>query len=183
MLAVVPAELRTLAVPPVDARILAAAAGIAAVCSGVAALAVWLQVQRTDPFTWLRQEALVMTGAPRRAWPRHAAVVVHLGLSVGLVGTAMLAMRSFGELRWSRGFDHAGLMSVSAMQGRSLPPAARRDVILEVIRQTPGVESAAVANWVPYLETTYEDHVWKPRGIQGGVWGVGPGFFTTVRLP
>jgi predicted permease len=156
--------LRTLAPPtdfPVgmaldlDARVFAFTFGLALLTGLAFGLAPALQAVRTDMLVPLKDESAAIAGAGgRRAWLRNALVVSQVSISVLLLVTAGLFLRSLANAQTFRpGFTAGGVLlaSVDLFPGGYKADTARAfyKQVLEKVRALPGVESASMARRVP----------------------------------
>jgi predicted permease len=135
-----------------DWRVLAFALAIAAASGLLSALAPALQLSRTDPAEALHQGGArgVVGGAAGRI--RAALVVTEVALSVVLLVSAGLLLRSFAALSdVNLGFNpHRLLVAQASAPAETREQALRQqreyfDVLLQRVSAMPGVESAALA--------------------------------------
>ena len=123
-------------------------------------------------------------------------VVAQLALSVVLLIAAGLMLESFQRLTsLDLGFRPEGITSIAL----PLPPKYNSastanpffSTVLEQVRATPGVKSAALAWGLPFeSESNYdgflvEDRPTPPSGAEGQTYqvGVSPGYFATMGVP
>lgn len=123
-------------------------------------------------------------------------VGVQVALAVTLLAGAGLLLRSFQELgRVSPGFDSGHLLTlqVSANWGETADPKSAWQTlnrILDGIRATPGVESAAATFSLPGVPTTFPVELKVSEGraetepkIVAESRVATPGYFATMRIP
>jgi predicted permease len=153
---------------------------------------------RIDLVRALRDGARGSTRSPIRA----SLVIGEIGLSVVLLVSAGLLMRTFLELqRRHPGFQPEGVVAARAVlwapgsrQASAAALAGIHDRVLAALRALPGVRSAAVTNYLPYAGTTLErsqsDIFIKGRAAQdtktlAPISGadVSPDYFATMRIP
>jgi predicted permease len=151
----IPYELPPWMRPTVDGRVLLYTFAVAAL-SGVAfGLVPALRAGRTDPQSVLRDGARGLAGARRQGRARDLLVAVQLALSLVLLVSAGLLMKSFVRLqRAEPGFATAGTLAVrlNAAGERHRDPA-RRAALFEAVRAwlvaLPGVQLVAAAPYPP----------------------------------
>jgi predicted permease len=179
-----------------DGRAVAVALLLSAAASMLFGLAPALQATRLGV-----QAALTETGARTIAggsarWPRRILVVAQVALGVVLLAGAGLLVRTFTHLRGlDPGFDPAGVTTatVSLQDARYRTAAAVEQMFgatLERLRQSPGVESAAVTLGVPYerllnLGFRHLDgpEASAPRGRMTNATYIAGDFFAALRIP
>src|ERR1035437_5971708 len=138
-----------------DARVLVAMLGIAALTSLLFGLAPALQTTRLDIRSVLMEAGRGGPGGRRRWWP-NALVAAEVVLSLVLLIGAGLMLRTLSSLDGlDPGFDTRNVISAQAslQDARYQTSAAVNRLYtgsLERIRHIPGVESAAVALTLPY---------------------------------
>ena len=175
-----------------DARVLVAMLGIAALTSLFFGLAPALQTTRLDIRSVLMEAGRGGPGRRRRWWP-NALVAAEVALSLVLLVSAGLMLRTLSYLdRLSPGFDTRNVISaeVSLQDARYKTSAAVNRLYtasLERIRHIPGVQSAAVALTLPY-ERPLNDGFRILDGDDRSMHGseavyVTPGYFQTMRIP
>jgi predicted permease len=175
-----------------DARVLLAMLGIAALTSLFFGLAPALQTTRLDIRSVLMEAGRGGPGGRRRWWP-HALVAAEVALSLVLLVGAGLMLRTLSYLDGlNPGFDTRNVISaqVSLQDARYQTSAAVNRLFtgsLERIRHIPGVESAAVALTLPYerpLNDGFRILDGDDRRMHGteAVYAT-PGYFETMRIP
>jgi predicted permease len=176
----------------VDARVLVAMLGIAALTSLFFGLAPALQTTRLDIRSVLMEAGRSVAGG-RRRWSRNALVAAEVALSLVLLVGAGLMLRTLSYLDGlNPGFDTRNVISaeVSLQDARYKTSAAVNRLYtesLERIRHIPGVQSAAVALTLPYerpLNDGFRILDGDDRTMHGTeVVYVTPGYFETLRIP
>ena len=175
-----------------DARVLVAMLGVAALTSLFFGLAPALQTTRLDIRSVLMEAGRSVAGGRRRWWA-NALVAAEVALSLVLLVGAGLMLRTLSYLDGlNPGFDTRNVMSaeVSLQDARYKTSAAVNRLYtgsLERIRHIPGVQSAAVALTLPY-ERPLNDGFRILDGDDRSMHGseavyVTPGYFGTMRIP
>ena len=175
-----------------DARVLVAMLGIAALTSLFLGLAPALQTTRLDIRSVLMEAGRSVAGGRRRWWG-NALVAAEVALSLVLLVGAGLMLRTLSYLDGlNPGFDTRNVISaqVSLQDARYKTSAAVNRLYtqsLERIRRIPGVQSAAVALTLPY-ERPLNDGFRILDGDDPAVHMteevyVTPGYFETMRIP
>lgn len=180
----------------VDPRVLAATAALSLLTSLLFGLAPALHFSRLDI-----NQTLIQTGGRGHAgrsthWPQRLLVVTEVALGVILLVSAGLLLRTFTHLRGlDPGFDpnHVLTAQFSLQDARYQDPARVETLFrdgLARIRQTPGVESAAVTLSLPYeraLNVGFHrldgPATRERRNEITNLTYVSPGFFETLRIP
>jgi putative ABC transport system permease protein len=121
-------------------------------------------------------------------------VGVQVALAVTLLSGAGLLLRSFRELgRVSPGFEASHVLTLHistnwAEAGPQMKP--RTDRIVELLSAVPGVESAAIAQFLPGVPFGYQAELQVAEGradtdpkILAGSRFVSSGYFTTLQIP
>jgi len=177
-----------------DVRVLLATLLIAVLSSVVTGILPALRSSRLGPAAVLKEEGGAAAGGLHRSRLASGLVIAQIALSFLLLICAGLFLRSYqNTLRADPGFDPKHLLlcsfdllptGYSAEQGR----AFHRDLLAK-LEAIPGVESATLANWVPFAWKHTQDVVPKgyvPRHQESmEVWraNVGPNYFQTLRIP
>jgi predicted permease len=177
----------------IDGRVLAVTLGLSMLTALVFGLVPALQAGRTNV-----QHALIEGGSRHvagraRPWPRRLLVVTEVALSVVLLVTAGLLVRTFLNLQaLEPGFNPRGLVTASV----SLQDARYRDAVainrlfddsLRRLRSSPGIAAAAVSLELPYdrmLNSGFrfmDDAAADAR--TANVSYITPGFLTALELP
>jgi predicted permease len=175
-----------------DARVLVAMLGVAALTSLIFGLAPALQTTRLDIRSVLMEAGRGGPGGRRRWWP-NVLVAAEVALSLVLLVSAGLMLRTLSYLDGlNPGFDTRNVIGaeVSLQDARYQTSAAVNRLYtasLERIRHIPGVQSAAVALTLPY-ERPLNDGFRILDGDDRSMHGseavyVTPGYFETMRIP
>jgi predicted permease len=139
----------------IDARVLGAMLGLAFATSLLSGLAPAFATTRVNIRAVLVEGGRGVAGG-RRRWPRNALVAAEVALSLVLLVSAGLLVRTLGYLNGlNPGFDtrnviaaEASLQDARYQTGASINLLFQRS--LDRIRRIPGVESAAVALTLPF---------------------------------
>jgi predicted permease len=175
-----------------DARVLVAMLGIAALTSLFFGLAPALHTTRLDIRSVLMEAGRSVAGG-RRRWFSNALVAAEVALSLVLLVGAGLMLRTLSYLDGlNPGFDTRNVINAQAslQDARYQTSAAVNRLYtgsLQRIRQIPGVESAAVALTLPY-ERPLNDGFRILDGDDAAAHMseevyVTPGYFETMRIP
>jgi putative ABC transport system permease protein len=114
-----------------------------------------LRASRLDVNDRLKEGAPSSGGGRRRSWLRNALIVAEVGLSVALLATAGLMMKSFVRLeRVAPGFnpDRILTMFVALPQAKYTSDQQKANFyeqLIERAQNLPGVQAAAAANMLP----------------------------------
>ncbi|HEX5216649.1 MAG TPA: ABC transporter permease [Vicinamibacterales bacterium] len=176
-----------------NGRVLGMTLGLSLITSFIFGLVPAIQASR------LNVQLAIVSGGTRsiagssKHWPRRLLVVAEVALGVVLLVTAGLLVRTFVNLRnLDPGFEPDGLVtaSVSLQDARYLDAASVNrlfDESLRRLRETPGIESAAVSLELPYdrlLNSGYrfmDDAAAQPKTTNQTY--ITPGFLETMRIP
>jgi len=175
-----------------DPRVMAAMMGIALLTSLVFGLAPALETTRIDIRTVLVEGGRGMSSG-RRRWPRSTLVAAEVALSLGLLVSAGLLVRTLDYLNGlSPGFDTRNVIAAEAslQDARYATSGAVNRLFtqsLDQIRRIPGVQSAAVALTLPY-ERPLNDGFGLLDGDNSEMHMaefvyVTPEYFDTMRIP
>ena len=137
-----------------DWRVLGFAAAAALLTSMLFGLAPALRVTRSSPGAAMKAAGRGMTSTRERFGLRRALVVTQIALSLVLLMSALLFVRSLQNLLTvDTGYRHEGvLIAYLDASNANLPPARAKSINrewLDRIRATPGVYGAATASIVP----------------------------------
>jgi predicted permease len=177
-----------------DWRVISFVATSAALTSLLCGLVPALRVSLVDPITAMRQSSRGLTVDRRRARLQRAVVVGQIAVSMVLVVSALLFVRSFRKLMLvDTGFEQEGTAAVWTLDrqaaGLSLEQRlAFQKRLTDEIRSVPGVAAAAAATHIPLSGDSWWHffHVTSLAGTerQGSRFTyVSPGYFTTLRIP
>lgn len=193
--ALMPAELAGVAVPRIDWRVLTFASAIGLV-TGVG-FGLWpaRTASRTDPGETLKSSGNPLATGRRGARGSRILIAVEVALSLMLLIGSGLLLRSFAKLMGvERGMNTAHVASLELSFASSTPGAVRIahiEAMLERLRRSPGVESAAAVNDLPLSGTEWNYHPLDPE--DGGAAAprmpraaryllVSPGYFGTLGI-
>jgi len=174
---------------PLDLRLLAFTAGIAALTCVLFGLLPALQASRTDPIEAMKSGGRGVAGSGARVSVRRALVVTQVALSLVLLVGALLFVGSLRNLlSLDAGFRRDHVLVVSADFTRlRVPPERRiafRRELVDRIRSVPGVTGAAIARIVPLGGDFWNEHISVPgTDVQRKTANfnrVGPGYFQAM---
>ena len=176
-----------------NGRVLGMTLGLSLVTSFIFGLVPAIQASRLNVQLAIASGGTRSIAGSSKHWPRRLLVVAEVALGVVLLVTAGLLVRTFVNLRnLDPGFDPDGLVTASV----SLQDARYRDAAsvnrlfdesLRRLRETPGVESAAVSLELPYdrlLNSGYrfmDDAAAESKTTNQAY--ITPGFLETMRIP
>jgi predicted permease len=178
---------------PLDARVLAATAGVSVVCALAFALLPAAQASRIDLATAFQGGARTL-GGRRRSWVVRGLLAVQVALSLVLLVSAGLFSRTLTRLdAVDAGFDQRGLLLFRIDATSAGYPADRvvalHDEIRERLATLPGVRDATYSR-VPLLSRVRQNKSFTVLGSAPGKTrenvntnGVAPNFFATMALP
>ncbi|HEV2845509.1 MAG TPA: ABC transporter permease [Thermoanaerobaculia bacterium] len=143
------------------------------------------------------QDGRRLAGTPGGRLLRNALVTGQVALTLVLSVTAILLLQSFDRLQEvNPGFDAKGVLSAKFRLARhaSEKPerrAARYDRIVRSLEKIPGVQAAAVVDWLPFdQDQTFEMYAIEGRPCpQAGrdpsalTRRISPGYFRTIGIP
>ena len=192
MLAVSPVLLPTDLLLGPDLRMFAFALIVALVASCTAgAISAW-RAARRDP--WRALVAAPHNGVFLASRMRQTLVIAQIAISVMLLVNAGLLVRSFRALRFeSTGFDARNILTMEIATTAPHFADARSRVayyeqILDGLRSTPGVEQAAMVNFLPLYSGSLIVPISTPE-LAGSdsptltYRAATPGYFTSLRIP
>ena len=178
----------------VDARLLSFIAAIALVTLGLVGLVPALRATIVDPNAAMRQTSRGLSVDRRRARFQRGLVVAQIAVSLVLVVSALLFVRSFRKLATvDLGFERDRTLVVLFFDpaGAALPVdqrlAFQRQLTAE-IRSVPGVTVAASSTHVPLSGGTWS-HFFHVPGLAEAKQKVsrfayvGPGYFDALKIP
>lgn len=177
---------------PLDARVALFAAGaavVAAVIAGLAPLSLVAQVTAMDA---IRGAARAITRPGRRL--RQAFTVLQFAVSLALLAGAALLFRTLRTLAGVElGFDPNGVAMVEVQPARRGYQGARLEAyyidLLDRLRAEPGIESVALASFVPFSGNSVFQEVshHAADGATASSWAalstVSPDYFRVLRVP
>ena len=191
----VPADLPRASGIAVDARVLVFT-GLISLATGILfGLAPMFQAQRANANEALKQNARIASGTQSRM--RSGLVVGQMAIAlVLLIGAGLMARSFWTLLHVSPGFRTEHILTARLSLSGSRYPDARRIAafqreLLERVRNTPGVQSAGLAAYLPLSGT---DNGWgfviegRPA-LRTGEYNlakyrpVSPGYFETIGIP
>jgi hypothetical protein len=156
-----------------------------------------LQATKTDLHLTLREKSRGATGARRLKLIRGALIVVEISLSLVLLVSAGLLVKSFGKLLDVRpGFQAENVATCAITLPANRYNEQRRQVeffrrTLEQARGMPGVQSAGLATSLPFSGSrgrssfSIDDRPTPPNetGPEADRHQVAPGYFTVMGIP
>jgi predicted permease len=151
-----------------DWRVLSFAAVSALVTAVLFGTAPAFRGARQQPNDTLKAQARSVVGEKSQG-PGHILVVVQVAMSLVVVVTALLLVRTFASLtRVERGFDDRRILIASlAFPPDRIPVEQRREVfsrLLESARAIPGVATGALSNGIPLNTTIWNNVIELPDG-------------------
>lgn len=185
---VLPTNLRGFGESPLDPRVLVFTLSVAIVAAALAGAGPALRATRVDTLSVLQRGA---SDSRRRLGGGRTLLGLQAALCSALVLGAAVTVHSFlGLLLRPTGFDSQNLYALAVYTpqpaGRTPPTSyepERVRAILDVVRPTPGVETAGAVTLLPIGYHAIADPFWKARNLHGGEWGVGAGFFAAMGTP
>ena len=177
-----------------DWRVIAFVATSAALTSVLCGLVPALRVSLVDPIAAMRQASRGLTVDRRRARLQRLLVVGQIAVSLVLVVSALLFVRSFQKLMLvDTGFEQQGTAAVWAFDRQAGVLSIEQRVafqkrLTEEIRSVPGVAAAAAATHIPLSGDSWW-HFFRVTSLAGNkregsrFTYVSPGYFTTLRIP
>lgn len=179
-----------------DGRAVAAAAALALGSVVLFGLTPALQASRVDVRSGLGGSGVRTVAGTASRGIRSLVIVTQVALGVVLVAAAGLLVRTFTHLRGLEpGFDgqnvYAATLSLQDARYRtSAQVNALANTTLERLRQSPGVEEAAISLGLPYerlLNLVFRHldgpHASDDQGRMTNATYVTPGFFSALRIP
>jgi predicted permease len=154
-----------------------------------------LRASALNPVSILKDESGGIAGGRRKAWLSNSLVIAQISLSLLLLVSAGLFIRSFrAEQNFNTGFDPKNVLLESFdlyPSGYTEPTGIAFDQhLLEKVRALPGVRSASIADWTPLGFSNSSDS-FQPEGyvpgphevVSAGVNIVSPGYFEVTQIP
>ena len=176
-----------------DGRVFAFTAGVATVATVFFGLVPALRATRVPPVEAMKAGSRGMTANRERFGLRRALVVSQVALSLVLLVGALLFSRSLRNLlTLDPGFQRTGILVTDLdLTPLKLPPARREPFkhdLLERLRSTPGVDSAAETYVVPTSGAFTNRNFWMDTSDASQAktsWfnRVSPDFFKTMGTP
>jgi len=179
----------------IDSRVLLFTAGVTFVAALVAGLAPALKATRPNLVNELKGDVSAARAGGRRWTLRDGLVVTQIAVTMVLLVVAGLLSRSLMAAQHiDIGFKSGGLAVLSTDMGMIEYDDARAKAFydrgLERLRAIPGVESAAIAERVPFAINYNRNYVFLPdrhgpndKGIVIDVARVAPEYFATIGVP
>jgi putative ABC transport system permease protein len=174
-----------------DWRVLGVAAALAVVVGAGSGVAPALLAVRESVTGALGRG--LRSGVPRGNRLRHGLAAVQIALSLTLLVGALLFLTTLRNLHAvDLGFDPAGVTLVPLnLRGYGYTNARALDYqqrVVDVVRQRPGVEAAALAFSPPMFGIGFIDRVYLPgqdprQAANVGANGVSEDYFRAIRLP
>ncbi len=180
----------------VDGRVLLFTLGVAMLTGLIFGLAPALHSSRADLVTALKDESGRSTGGRRKGLLRNALVVAQISLSLVLLISAGLFIRS---LQRAQTFDPGFRTRDVLLAGIDLSPHGYSDAqghlfyqrLLQELEPLPGVESVALGRYVPLDIGGGSDSSFRVEGYEPApnevVWAyhtdVTPNYFRTMEIP
>jgi predicted permease len=178
-----------------DRNVLLATLVISVLTCGLFGMLPALRASALDPASVLKDESGGLSGGPRRLRLSNALAVAQISLSLFLLVSAGLFIRSFrAEEKFNAGFNPHNVL----LESYDLFPSgytrttgnAFDQQVLDKVRALPGVRSASIANWTPlgFGGSTEgfvpEGYVAGPHeAVDAGVCIVSPGYFSVMEIP
>jgi predicted permease len=154
-----------------------------------------LRASAFAPVSILKDESGSVAGGRRKAWIANSLAVAQISLSLLLLVSAGLFIRSFrAQQNFDVGFNAKNVLLATYdlyPNGYSETRGIAFDQqVLERVRSLPGVRSASLANWTP-LGFSNDSDTFVPEGYvpgphevpSAGVNTVSPGYFATTQIP
>ncbi|MBV8897154.1 MAG: ABC transporter permease [Acidobacteriaceae bacterium] len=177
---------------PTDWRVLAFTAGLAVFTCVIFGLAPALHAAKTEPGIVVKTGGRAMTAGRQRLLVRRGFIIAQVALSLVLVVTAMLFVRTFQNLvRLNLGFNQNHILVADFdLSPLKLPPPTRlayKRELLEQVRTIPGVVSAATTGIVPLSGNGWNEFIDFPgtnlRRKLVYFSDVSSGYFRTLDVP
>ena len=176
-----------------DWRVLGFTAAVAILTCLLFGLTPAIKATATPPIVAMKTGSRSSAGGRERFSLRRLLVVTQVAISMVLVVTAFLFVRSFQKLaNVNAGFQQSGIVTMNMdFDSLNLPQSERnrfKKEMIERLQALPGVESAASASIVPMSGSGWNDSVHTDASGQevrevAYFNRVGPGFFRTMETP
>lgn len=180
---------------PVDRAVILATLAISVLTCCLFGILPALRASALSPVSILKDESGGIAGGRRKAWLSNSLAVAQVSLSLLLLVSAGLFIRSFrAEQNFNVGFNTKNVLLETYdlySSGYSQPSGIVFDQrLLEKVRMLPGVQAASIANWTP-LGFSDSTDAFLPEGyvpgphevVHAGVNVVSPGYFATTEIP
>jgi putative ABC transport system permease protein len=177
---------------PLDLRLFAFTAGLAALTCVLFGLLPAVQASKTDPIEAMKAGGRGIAGSGGRLSVRRALVVAQVALSLVLLVGSVLFVRSLRNLlTLDAGFSRDHILDVQTDYTRAHVPKERRvefkRELLERVRAIPGVTSAALVRLVPLGGNYWNEHIsvdgTEIKRKNANFDQVSPGYFRTMGTP
>jgi putative ABC transport system permease protein len=177
-----------------DWRLISFVATSAALTSMIFGLVPALRVSFVDPIAAMRQSSRGLTVDRHRARFQRGLVVGQIAVSLVLIVSALLFVRSFRNLtRVDAGFEQEGTVAVWALDRQAAGLSIEQRVafqqrLIDEIGSVPGVAAAAAATHIPISGDSWW-HFFRVTSLAGNerqgsrFTYVSPGYFATLRIP
>ncbi|HXT33579.1 MAG TPA: ABC transporter permease [Vicinamibacterales bacterium] len=175
-----------------DWRVLGFTAGLSLLTCLLFGLAPAVNATRVGASSVMRATSRGATSSRDAVGLRRVLVIAQIALSVTLLFGSLLFARSLYKIvTIDPGFKPDGVVAAAVVFRKLELPAEQRDAfrrrLLERIRALPGVESVATVRIIPVSGSSSGNAVWpegnKARSFNTSLNDVGPGFFSTMRIP
>ncbi|HEV2387781.1 MAG TPA: ABC transporter permease [Candidatus Acidoferrales bacterium] len=179
----------------IDRRVLLATLLLSIVTTMLFGMLPALRAVGIQPANVLKEEAGSVAGGGRKARLSNALAIAQIALSLGLLVSAGLFIRSFRAThQFDPGFDPRNVLLESYdLYPNGYAPAdgiAFHRQVLQNARALSGVRAACLADWVPLgfgasgISFTPEGYVPGPHeAITAGFAHISPDYFATMRIP
>jgi putative ABC transport system permease protein len=180
---------------PVDGTVLLATAAISLLTCVLFGSLPALRASSLNPASIINAESGAIAGGRHKAWLSKSLAAAQVSLSLFLLVSAGLFIRSFrAQQRFDPGFDAHNVL----LESYDLFPSGYHEAagiafdqqVLEKVQSLPGVRAASIANWTPLGFSGNSDN-FEPEGyvagpnerIEAGVNIVSPGYFSVTEIP
>lgn len=180
---------------PIDGRVIWATLIISILTCCLSGILPAMRSSALSPMSVLKDESGGIAGGPRRAWLSNFLAVSQIALSLLLLVSGGLFVRSFrAEQKFNVGFNPKNVL----LETYDLYPSgysqesgiAFDQQVLDKIRALKGVQAASIADWTPLGFNNRTDG-FVPEGyvpgphevVQAGINIVSPGYFATMQIP
>jgi putative ABC transport system permease protein len=177
---------------PLDMRLLAFTAAVAALTCVLFGLLPAVHASRTDPIEAIKTGGRGVAGAGAKLSVRRALVVAQVALSLVLLVGSLLFVRSLRNLlTLDAGFRRDHVLSIRADYARARVPREQRTAfrreLLDRLRAVPGVTSAAGVRIVPLGGDFWNESIsvegTEVRRESANFNRISPGYFETLGTP